>query len=115
MISEQLTPELQPYLVDWLKSMVASQKIACVVDPKLSEKPSSKELKRVLLVALRCVDPDLGHRPRMGEVIHMLEPRDLLLCDVRTSIFLLFFLLNYHHMFHFLNDLYAYHCPYNEG
>ncbi|CAB4271481.1 unnamed protein product [Prunus armeniaca] len=71
----------QPNLVDWLKSMVASQKIACVVDPKLPEKPSSKELKRVLLVALRCVDPDLEHRPRMGEVIHMLEPRDLLLCD----------------------------------
>lgn len=86
-----MTPELQPYLVDWLKSMVASQKIACVVDPKLPEKPSSKELKRVLLVAFRCVDPDLEHRPRMGEVIHMLEPRDLLLCDVRTSIFLLFF------------------------
>ncbi|XP_061997566.1 probable serine/threonine-protein kinase At1g01540 [Rosa rugosa] len=73
----------QPYLVDWLKSMVASQRTAYVVDPKLPEKPSSKELKRVLLVALRCTDPDLEDRPRMGEVLHMLEPRDLLMRDDR--------------------------------
>ncbi|KAM3000114.1 hypothetical protein FF2_041544 [Malus domestica] len=53
----------QPYLVDRLKSMVAGQKIACVVDPQMPEKPSSEELKRVLLVALRCVDPDSEHRP----------------------------------------------------
>ncbi|KAM1471610.1 hypothetical protein FF1_041979 [Malus domestica] len=78
----------QPYLVDRLKSMVAGQKIACVVDPQMPEKPSSEELKRVLLVALRCVDPDSEHRPRLGEVIHMLELRGLLLCDLRTSIFL---------------------------
>ncbi|KAB2598678.1 serine/threonine-protein kinase [Pyrus ussuriensis x Pyrus communis] len=75
----------QPYVVDWLKSMVAGQKIACVVDPKMLEKPSLKELKRVLLVALRCVDPDSEHRPQMGEVIHMLELRDLMFCDSRTG------------------------------
>ncbi|KAM1232182.1 hypothetical protein ACFX13_042768 [Malus domestica] len=68
--------------------MVAGQKIACVVDPQMPEKPSAEELKRVLLVALRCVDPDSEHRPRLGEVIHMLELRGLLLCDLRTSIFL---------------------------
>ncbi|CAN6709513.1 unnamed protein product [Malus baccata var. baccata] len=75
----------QPYVVEWLKSMVAGQKIACVVDPKMPEKPSPKELKRVLLVAYRCVDPDSEHRPQMGEVIHMLELRDLMLCDSRTE------------------------------
>ncbi|XVE58474.1 hypothetical protein DITRI_Ditri04bG0172300 [Diplodiscus trichospermus] len=73
----------QIYLIDWLKSMVASKKIAHVVDPKMPEIPSIKELKRITLVALRCVDPDLDHRPKMGEVIHMLEPRDLLLNDER--------------------------------
>lgn len=82
-----MTPDLQPYLVDWLKSMVASQRTAYVVDPKLPEKPTSKELKRVLLVALRCADPDLEDRPRMGEVLHMLEAHDLLLCDVRSTTF----------------------------
>ncbi|OMO67161.1 hypothetical protein COLO4_30212 [Corchorus olitorius] len=73
----------QVYLVDWLKSMVGQKKIAHVVDPKMPEIPSLKELKRITLVALRCVDPDLDHRPKMGQVIHMLEPRDLLLNDER--------------------------------
>ncbi|KAJ9164223.1 hypothetical protein P3X46_023825 [Hevea brasiliensis] len=69
------------YLIDWLKSMVANQKIMYVADPKLAEKPSSKELKRIILLALRCADPNIKHRPTMGDVIHMLEPRDLLLND----------------------------------
>lgn len=67
------------YLVDWVKSMVASQNSNHIVDPKLPNIPSSKELKRVILIALRCVDPEEGNRPSMADVIHMLEPRDLLL------------------------------------
>ncbi|KAJ6684103.1 hypothetical protein OIU85_007761 [Salix viminalis] len=73
----------QVYLVDWLKSMIANKQIMFVVDPKLPETPSSKELKRIILLALRCVDRDIKHRPTMGDVIHMLEPRDLLLDDDR--------------------------------
>lgn len=65
--------------MDWLKSKVARGKTADVIDPCLPETPSSKEFKRILLIALRCVDPDEQHRPNMGHVIHMLEPRDLLL------------------------------------
>ncbi|XP_020540816.1 probable serine/threonine-protein kinase At1g01540 isoform X1 [Jatropha curcas] len=72
----------QIYLIDWLKSMVANQKIMYVADPKLTDIPNSKDLKRILCLALRCVDPDLQHRPTMGDVIHMLEPRDLLLSDI---------------------------------
>ncbi|KAE8710746.1 Glutaminyl cyclase, putative isoform 1 [Hibiscus syriacus] len=71
----------QIYLIDWLKSMVANKKIADVVDPSIPEIPSVKELKRITLIALRCVDPDIDHRPTMGEVIHMLEPRNMLLSD----------------------------------
>ncbi|KAB5513695.1 hypothetical protein DKX38_027601 [Salix brachista] len=73
----------QVYLVDWLKSMIANKQIMFVVDPKLPEIPSSKELKRIILLSLRCVDRDIKHRPTMGDVIHMLEPRDLLLDDDR--------------------------------
>lgn len=73
-------------MIDWLKSMVSKQKIAYVLDPKLPEMPSTKELKRIVLIALRCVDPEVKHRPKMGAVIHMLEPGDLLLNDVRTMI-----------------------------
>lgn len=61
--------------------MVASERTAEVVDPSLPEPPCSIELKRTLLIALRCVDPDEEHRPSMGNVIHMLQPRDLLLGD----------------------------------
>ncbi|KAI8564881.1 hypothetical protein RHMOL_Rhmol03G0217300 [Rhododendron molle] len=77
--------ETQVYLIDWLKSMVAEKTYDKVVDPKMPQTPSLKELKRILLIALRCVDPDVEIRPRMGDVIHMLEPRDLLLTDVVRS------------------------------
>ncbi|KAL0292741.1 UNVERIFIED_CONTAM: putative serine/threonine-protein kinase [Sesamum calycinum] len=54
------------------------------VDPKLPERPASKVLlKRVILVALRCVDPDAQKRPKMGHIIHMLESEDLLSRDER--------------------------------
>ncbi|KAF8780169.1 hypothetical protein HU200_001832 [Digitaria exilis] len=69
-------------LVEWLKTMVAERKAEEVVDPKMAEKPSPKALKRALLVALRCVDPDANKRPKMGHVIHMLEMDDLLFRDV---------------------------------
>ncbi|XP_075487349.1 putative serine/threonine-protein kinase At1g01540 [Primulina tabacum] len=70
-------------LVDWLKMMVSDRKSEEVIDPKLPEKPASKVLKRVILVALRCVDPDAQKRPKMGHVIHMLESEDLLSRDER--------------------------------
>jgi hypothetical protein len=79
--------ELQPYLIEWFKSVVANREISCVVDPKLPEMPSSKALKRIILVALHCVDPNINHRPKMGDVVHMLEQCDMLLNNVRTICF----------------------------
>lgn len=64
--------------------MVASQQYDQIVDPKLPEMPCTKELKIILLVALKCVDPDVNNRPKMGQVIHMLQPRDLLLTNVMS-------------------------------
>eukprot|EP00249_Psilotum_nudum_P002655 c15781_g1_i1 orf=439-2010(-) len=63
-------------LVDWLKMMVGCRRSEEVADPKMEIKPSSRALKRALLVALRCVDPDSEKRPKMGQVIHMLEADD---------------------------------------
>ncbi|CAH2080353.1 unnamed protein product [Thlaspi arvense] len=74
-------------LLDWLKSMVSRQHLDCVLDPRVPDPPSMKELKRAVLIALRCVDPDTENRPRMGEVIQMFEPRDLLLSGVRRNCF----------------------------
>ncbi|KAL5232328.1 hypothetical protein ABZP36_031104 [Zizania latifolia] len=63
----------QVNLVEWLKRMVAERRVEDVVDPKLPEMPPSKVLKRAVLAALRCVDPDGSQRPTMGHVVHMLE------------------------------------------
>ena len=60
-------------LVDWLKMMVTNRNSEGILDPILPEKPASRALKKTLLVALRCVDPNAPKRPKMGQVVHMLE------------------------------------------
>ena len=67
--------------------MVGDRRSEEVVDPKLPEMPSSKALKRVLLVARRCVDPTTSKGPKMGHVIRMIEADDLLVRDVCTISF----------------------------
>ncbi|TKY63968.1 serine/threonine-protein kinase [Spatholobus suberectus] len=78
-------PQGEVNLIEWLKTMVGNRKSEEVVDPKLAEKPSSKAVKRALLVALRCVDPEAAKRPKIGHVIHMLEAEDLLFRDERRT------------------------------
>ncbi|XP_072972032.1 probable receptor-like serine/threonine-protein kinase At4g34500 [Typha angustifolia] len=60
-------------LVDWFKGMVGSRRVEEVVDPLIREQPSPRALKRVLLVCLRCIDSDAEKRPKMGQIVHMLE------------------------------------------
>lgn len=64
---------LQVNLVEWLKMMVGNRRAEEVVDPNLETRPSTRALKRALLVALRCVDPDSEKRPKMSQVARMLE------------------------------------------
>ncbi|CAL5380294.1 unnamed protein product [Camellia sinensis] len=63
-------------LVDWLKMMVGSRRSEEVVDPNIETKPSTRALKRALLTALRCVDPDSDKRPKMSQVVRMLESEE---------------------------------------
>ncbi|CAD5326928.1 unnamed protein product [Arabidopsis thaliana] len=56
-----------------------------VLDPRMVDKPSLRSLKRTLLVALRCVDPNAQKRPKMGHIIHMLEAEDLVSKDDRRN------------------------------
>ncbi|OVA07016.1 Protein kinase domain [Macleaya cordata] len=60
-------------LVDWFRGMVAGRRGEEVVDPLIEVQPTSRALKRVLLVCLRCIDLDANKRPKMGQVVHMLE------------------------------------------
>ncbi|CAN1274235.1 Probable serine/threonine-protein kinase At1g01540 [Linum perenne] len=78
-------PQGEVNLVEWLKTMVTNRKADGVLDPRLREKPSSRALKRALLVALRCVDPNAKKRPNMGHVIHMLEADDFPFRDDRRT------------------------------
>ncbi|KAH0983728.1 hypothetical protein GBA52_010905 [Prunus armeniaca] len=66
-------PANEVNLVEWLKLMVGARRSEDVVDPNLEVKPSTRALKRALLVALRCVDHDAENRPKMSQVVRMLE------------------------------------------
>ncbi|GKV42843.1 hypothetical protein SLEP1_g50207 [Rubroshorea leprosula] len=63
-------------LVEWFKGMVASRRGEELVDPLIEVQPSPRALKRALLVCLRCIDLDAHKRPKMGQIIHMLEADD---------------------------------------
>ncbi|KAH6786037.1 hypothetical protein C2S51_038492 [Perilla frutescens var. frutescens] len=60
-------------LVDWFKGMISSHRGEELVDPLIGVPPPSRALKRVLLVCLRCIDIDSNKRPKMGQIVHMLE------------------------------------------
>ncbi|KAI5433171.1 probable receptor-like protein kinase At2g42960 [Lathyrus oleraceus] len=66
-------PSDEVNLVEWLKIMVGARRAEEVVDLRLEVKPSARALKRSLLVALRCIDPDAEKRPKMSHVVRMLE------------------------------------------
>jgi hypothetical protein len=66
----------QVNLVEWLKMMVAGRRSEEVVDPMIENRPATSALKRALLTALRCVDPDAEKRPKMSQVVRMLESEE---------------------------------------
>ncbi|XP_075474392.1 putative receptor-like protein kinase At5g18500 [Primulina tabacum] len=69
-------PSTEVNLVDWLKMMVGSRRSEEVVDPNIETRPSTRALKKALLTALRCVDPDSDKRPKMSQVVRMLESEE---------------------------------------
>ncbi|KAF8085193.1 hypothetical protein N665_0676s0007 [Sinapis alba] len=69
-------PANEVNLVEWLKMMVGTGRAEEVVDLRIEPKPATRALKRGLLVALRCVDPESEKRPKMSQVVRMLESDD---------------------------------------
>lgn len=78
-------PAEEVNLVEWLKMMVGNRRAEEVVDPNLEVKPTTRALKRALLVALRCVDPDSEKRPKMSHVVRMLETDEVPYREDRRS------------------------------
>lgn len=80
---------VQVNLVDWLKMMIANRRYEEVVDPNIVIRPSTRILKRTLLTALRCLDPDSDKRPKMGQVVRMLDSEEYsMLREVSFNLFL---------------------------
>ncbi|TYH56063.1 hypothetical protein ES332_D09G281900v1 [Gossypium tomentosum] len=69
-------PQPEVNMVEWLKMMVQLRQSEEVVDPNIEARPSTSALKRALLTALRCVDPDADKRPKMSQVVRMLESEE---------------------------------------
>ncbi|PIN24599.1 Serine/threonine protein kinase [Handroanthus impetiginosus] len=60
-------------LIEWFKGMVASRRGEELLDPLIGLPPPPRAFKRILLVCLRCTDLDANIRPKMGQIVHMLE------------------------------------------
>ncbi|KAL5700644.1 hypothetical protein ACHQM5_026064 [Ranunculus cassubicifolius] len=69
-------PAHEVNMVEWLKMMVGNRRSEEVVDPNIETRPPTRALKRALLTALRCVDPDSEKRPKMSQVVRMLESEE---------------------------------------
>ena len=65
--------------------MVATRRAEEVVDMNLETKPTTRALKRALLVALRCIDPESIKRPKMSQVVRMLEADEFPLHEVSSN------------------------------
>lgn len=78
-------PANEVNLLEWLKMMVGTRRAEEVVDPNLEVKPTTRALKRALLVALRCVDPEAERRPKMTQVVRMLEADEYPLREDRRN------------------------------
>ncbi|XP_026394212.1 probable receptor-like serine/threonine-protein kinase At4g34500 [Papaver somniferum] len=63
-------------LVEWFRGLVASRRGEEVVDPRIEIQPAPRALKRLQLICLRCIDLDASKRPKMGQVVHMLEAEE---------------------------------------
>lgn len=85
--------------------MVGSRRSEEVVDPTIETRPSTSALKRALLTALRCVDPDSNKRPKMSQVVRMLEseeypiPREVWFWYFRSSTLFEFVACSSNHAF----------------
>ena len=63
-------------LVKWVKRMSAQDRLVEVVDPRLMGSFLPDDVEYVLGIALRCVEANALKRPRMSQVVHMLESED---------------------------------------
>eukprot|EP00850_Spirogloea_muscicola_P001739 SM000006S19504 [mRNA] locus=s6:1172070:1179220:- [translate_table: standard] len=67
-------PEGQQNLVAWARPLLtSSEALESLVDPTLSGAYAYDDMARVAAIAAMCVNPEVTHRPFMGEVVQALK------------------------------------------
>ncbi|KAM3305553.1 BRASSINOSTEROID INSENSITIVE 1-associated receptor kinase 1 [Capsicum chinense] len=60
-------------LLDWVKGLLKEKKLEMLVDPDLQNKYVEAEVEQLIQVALLCTQSNPMDRPKMSEVVRMLE------------------------------------------
>ncbi|GMH13595.1 hypothetical protein Nepgr_015436 [Nepenthes gracilis] len=60
-------------LLDWVKGLLKDKKLETLVDPDLQGKYEEDEVEQLIQVALLCTQSSPMERPKMSEVVRMLE------------------------------------------
>ncbi|XP_024382730.1 LRR receptor kinase BAK1 [Physcomitrium patens] len=60
-------------LLDWVKGLLRERKVDLLVDPDLKQNYDQKEVEELIQVALLCTQGSPLDRPKMGDVVRMLE------------------------------------------
>lgn len=67
-------PEGQENLVAWARPLLTSKEgLEMMIDPALGSKYSFDNVAKVAAIASMCVQPEVSHRPFMGEVVQALK------------------------------------------
>ncbi|KAK9071230.1 hypothetical protein SSX86_009798 [Deinandra increscens subsp. villosa] len=69
-------PKGQQYLTEWARPLLEQTAIAELIDPRLGDKYSEHEVQCMAHCALLCIGRDPHSRPRMSQVLWMLENND---------------------------------------
>lgn len=60
-------------LLDWVKGLLQARKLEMIVDPSLEKNYTEAEVESLIQIALLCSHGDAAERPKMSEVVRMLE------------------------------------------
>lgn len=67
-------PAGQENLVSWARPLLATREgLVTIIDPSLRTSVALDDLARVAAIASMCVQPEVSHRPFMGEVVQALK------------------------------------------
>ncbi|KAJ0885800.1 putative protein kinase RLK-Pelle-PERK-2 family [Helianthus annuus] len=71
-------PKGQQYLTEWARPLLEEAAIAELIDPRLRDNYSEREVRCMSHCARLCIARDPHSRPRMSQVLWMLENKDII-------------------------------------